>query len=224
MNGNGDHLDFRQWRNIASYLAGIGVETLFSLALAGVAGTGCLFCALLSLPTLDLAGAETVADPVQSQRQALTLKESKLKDLEQGYRPQEITEARAQAEQARANRTNLEEEARRSEALFQGGATSQQRRDKDRTAAAVAHRAGEQPLVAARNHVDLDATPARQAVPQTLYFVLDLDQLRLGQLVRHVEQDYEYFCWSLLDRTKGLLVDLNLQRLTFPVQTAQEGN
>ena len=36
MNGNGDHLDFRRWRNIASYLAGIGVETLFTLALVGV--------------------------------------------------------------------------------------------------------------------------------------------------------------------------------------------
>ncbi len=36
MNGNGDYLDFRRWRNIVSYLAGIGVETLFSLALAGI--------------------------------------------------------------------------------------------------------------------------------------------------------------------------------------------
>jgi HlyD family secretion protein len=61
-----------------------------------------------------------------------------LKDLEQGYRPQEIAEARAQVEQTRANLTNLEEEARRSEALFRGGATSRQRRDKDRTAADVA--------------------------------------------------------------------------------------
>lgn len=54
------------------------------LARAGVAGAGCLLCALLALPIRELAGAETVADPVQSQRQALTLKESKLKDLEQG--------------------------------------------------------------------------------------------------------------------------------------------
>jgi len=36
MNGKGDYLDFRRWRNIASYLAGIGVETLFALALAGI--------------------------------------------------------------------------------------------------------------------------------------------------------------------------------------------
>jgi len=36
MNGNGDYLDFRRWRNITSYLAGIGVETLFALALAGI--------------------------------------------------------------------------------------------------------------------------------------------------------------------------------------------
>lgn len=64
--------------------------------------------------------------------------EARLKDLQQGYRAPEIAEARAQVEQARANRTNLDEEARRSDVLFQGDATSQQRRDKDRTAAIVA--------------------------------------------------------------------------------------
>lgn len=64
--------------------------------------------------------------------------EAHLKDLEQGYRPQEIAEANAQVEQAHANLANLDEEARRSEALFQGGATSQQRRDRDRTAATMA--------------------------------------------------------------------------------------
>ena len=64
--------------------------------------------------------------------------EARLKDLQQGYRAPEIAEARAQVEQARANRANLDEEARRSDALFQGGAASQQRRDKDRTAAIVA--------------------------------------------------------------------------------------
>ncbi len=62
---------------------------------------------------------------------------ARLNDLKQGYRPQEIAEVRAQVEQARANRVNLEEEARRSETLFRGGAASQQRRDKDLTAAAV---------------------------------------------------------------------------------------
>ena len=71
-------------------------------------------------------------------RAAAQVAQARLKDLEQGYRPQEIAEARAQVEQSRANLTNLEEEARRSEALFRGGATSQQRRDKDRTAADVA--------------------------------------------------------------------------------------
>lgn len=80
---------------------------------------------------------ETVArlDQAEAAQQAA---QARLKDLEQGYRPQEIAEARAQVEQARANAANLEEEARRSEALFSGGATSQQRRDKDRTAATVA--------------------------------------------------------------------------------------
>lgn len=37
MNGKGDYLDFRQWRNIVSYVAGIGVETLYTAALAGIA-------------------------------------------------------------------------------------------------------------------------------------------------------------------------------------------
>ncbi len=75
--------------------------------------------------------------------------EARLRDLEQGYRPQEIAEAQALVAQTRANQTNLEEEARRSEALFQGGATSQQRRDNDRTAAIVAtqqHRAAQERL------------------------------------------------------------------------------
>jgi hypothetical protein len=33
----GDSLDFRRWRNLASYLAGMGVEALFPLLLAGIA-------------------------------------------------------------------------------------------------------------------------------------------------------------------------------------------
>lgn len=37
MNGSGDSLDFRRWRNIASYLVGIGAEVLLSLVLAGIA-------------------------------------------------------------------------------------------------------------------------------------------------------------------------------------------
>lgn len=63
---------------------------------------------------------------------------ARLKDLEQGYQPQEIAEAKAQVQLARATLTNLEDEARRSENLLQAGAVSRQRRDKDVTAAAVA--------------------------------------------------------------------------------------
>jgi len=37
VNGKSDSLDFRRWRNMVSYLAGIGVETLYTLALACVA-------------------------------------------------------------------------------------------------------------------------------------------------------------------------------------------
>ncbi len=80
---------------------------------------------------------ETVARLHQAEA-AHQAAEARLKDLQQGYRPQEIAEARAQVEQAHANRANLDEEARRSDVLFEGGATSQQRRDKDRTAAIVA--------------------------------------------------------------------------------------
>jgi len=36
MNGIRDSLDVRQWRNVVSYLLGIGVETLFVLTLAGI--------------------------------------------------------------------------------------------------------------------------------------------------------------------------------------------
>jgi HlyD family secretion protein len=63
---------------------------------------------------------------------------ARLADLQQGARPQEIAEAKAQVGQAHANLANLEEEARRSELLYQGGAVTRQRRDRDQTAAAVA--------------------------------------------------------------------------------------
>ena len=36
MNGSRDSLDVRQWRNVASYLLGIGVEILFIMTLAGI--------------------------------------------------------------------------------------------------------------------------------------------------------------------------------------------
>jgi len=75
--------------------------------------------------------------------------QARLADLEQGYRPQEIAEARAQVEQARANLAHLEDEAKRSEVLFEGGATSRQRQDRDRTAAVVAaqqHKAAQERL------------------------------------------------------------------------------
>jgi len=75
--------------------------------------------------------------------------QARLKDLQSGYRPQEIAEARAQVELARTNLMNLEVESQRSETLFGGGAISRQRRDKDTTMAAVAveqHRAAQERL------------------------------------------------------------------------------
>jgi hypothetical protein len=37
MNGRRDSIDFRRWRNLVAYLAGMGVEALFPLLLAGIA-------------------------------------------------------------------------------------------------------------------------------------------------------------------------------------------
>lgn len=64
--------------------------------------------------------------------------EARLKDMEKGYRPQEVAEAKAQVEQVQATLNNLQEESKRSDNLYQGGAISRQRLEKDQTAAAVA--------------------------------------------------------------------------------------
>ena len=75
--------------------------------------------------------------------------QARLRDMEQGYRPQEIAEAGAQVQQVQANLANLKEEARRSENLYATGAVSRQRRDKDDAAASVAqeqHRAASERL------------------------------------------------------------------------------
>ena len=75
--------------------------------------------------------------------------QARLRDTEQGYRPQEIAEAGAQVQQVQANLANLKEEARRSENLYATGAVSRQRRDKDDAAASVAqeqHRAASERL------------------------------------------------------------------------------
>jgi hypothetical protein len=37
MNGKHDTLDLRRWRNLASYLVGMGVETLYVLVLGSAA-------------------------------------------------------------------------------------------------------------------------------------------------------------------------------------------
>ena len=75
--------------------------------------------------------------------------QARLRDTEQGYRPQEIAEAGAHVQQVQANLANLKEEARRSENLSATGAVSRQRRDKDDAAASVAqeqHRAASERL------------------------------------------------------------------------------
>ncbi len=87
------------------------------------------------LAELDAREARARLRQAQAAAQAAA---ARLKDLEQGYRPQEIAEAKAQVQLAQATLVNLEQEARRSENLFAAGAVSRQRRDKDATAAAVA--------------------------------------------------------------------------------------
>jgi HlyD family secretion protein len=63
---------------------------------------------------------------------------ARLNDVKQGYRVQEIAEASAQVEQLKANWINLKGEADRSRILFDGGAISRQRYDRDMTSSAVA--------------------------------------------------------------------------------------
>ncbi len=87
------------------------------------------------LAELDSREARARLRQAQAAEQAAA---ARLKDLEQGYRPQEIAEAKAQVQLAQATLVNLEEEAKRSDNLFAAGAVSRQRRDKDLTAAAVA--------------------------------------------------------------------------------------
>lgn len=87
------------------------------------------------LAELDAREARARLRQAQAAEQAAA---ARLKDLEGGYQPQEIAEAKAQVQLARATLVNAEEEAGRSENLFQAGAVSQQRRDQDSTAASVA--------------------------------------------------------------------------------------
>lgn len=91
---------------------------------------------------------------------AASAAEAKLKDMEQGYRSQEIAEMEAQAEQARINWINLKEEAKRSKTLFAGGAISRQRLDRDVTAADMA----EAQLKATQNRVTLLRTGFRENI------------------------------------------------------------
>lgn len=64
--------------------------------------------------------------------------QARLKDLAQGYRPEEIAEAQAQVQHAEVNLRNLEEELDRSERLFGLGFISHEKRDKDAAAVAMA--------------------------------------------------------------------------------------
>ena len=115
------------------------------------------------LATLDARDAAARLRQAQAAQDAARARAG---DMEQGYRPQEIAEARAQVEQARANLANLEDEARRSEALFEGGAVTRQRRDRDRTAAAMAlaqHRAAGERLKLLQSGYRREAVNASRA-------------------------------------------------------------
>lgn len=76
---------------------------------------------------------------------------SRLKDLSSGYRSQEIAEAEAQTAQFKSSWNNLQNEAKRSDTLFKGGAISRQRLDRDTTAAEVA----KSQLIAAQKKLEL---------------------------------------------------------------------
>lgn len=63
---------------------------------------------------------------------------SRFSDLSSGYRSEEIAEAEAQTASFRSSWKNQKEEAERSKKLFEGGAISRQRLDRDITAAEMA--------------------------------------------------------------------------------------
>lgn len=69
---------------------------------------------------------------------AVTHSRARLQELEAGYRPQEIAEARAQVAQAQAHLANLRDEAQRAQALYKDGAISRRQHDQEVTAARVA--------------------------------------------------------------------------------------
>lgn len=110
---------------------------------------------------------------------------ARMADLEQGYRPQEIAEARAQVEQARANLANLEDEARRSQALHEGGAVTRQRRDRDRTAASVAaeqHRAAAERLKLLQSGYRREAVNAARAQLKEAQAMVESAQVTLDDV------------------------------------------
>ncbi|MFZ5510206.1 MAG: HlyD family secretion protein [Pseudomonadota bacterium] len=110
---------------------------------------------------------------------------ARLRDMEQGYRPQEVAEAQAQVEQAAANLANLREEAQRSENLFKGGAVSRQRRDKDATAAAMAqehYRAAAERLKLVRSGFRPEAISAARAQAMEAQAAVDSARIALEDL------------------------------------------
>lgn len=69
---------------------------------------------------------------------ALAVAQASQRDLEQGYLPEEVAQARAAVEEATAQVTNLRQQAQRSQELFPNGGVSQERLDADRAAADAA--------------------------------------------------------------------------------------
>ncbi len=87
------------------------------------------------IATLDKREAEA---RLRQSIAAVETARSKFADMSSGYRSEEIAEAEAQTAQFRASWKNQKDEAERSKKLFEGGAISRQRLDRDITAAEVA--------------------------------------------------------------------------------------
>lgn len=81
---------------------------------------------------------------LQEARAAARVAQARLAELKSGYRSQEVAQAEAEVRRREANLANAREEARRSKVLYEGGAISRERFDRDQTTARIAeaqHRA-----------------------------------------------------------------------------------
>lgn len=97
---------------------------------------------------------------------ALRAARARLAELRGGYRPQEVAQAQAEVRRTAANLANAREEAQRSRVLFEGGALSRERYERDQTASRIAeaqHEAAQERLAMLREGYPKERVSAAEA-------------------------------------------------------------